>query len=364
MKFYPSLRTRPSLAALTVEMKNFPPSACSAVKSQKTMKAFSILDAKARLRVPALWRHFGFSHEPGKSCCCPWRDDSNASFSVSSDGRIWHDFATAEGGDAVDFLQRATGLNKAAACRKFVELAAVSMASSLATPTRLNTPAPKAKPTFPPMESVRNDDMRRLSALRNIARGGLWLAHRRGLLRFATLREHRVWIVTDPERLNAQARRLDGGRWEHLDGQPKAWTLPGSWGAWSVGAKAARDFSTVALCEGGPDLLAAFHFIDCERRAADCAAVAVLGASNPIHRDALPCFAGKRVRIFGHDDEAGRAAVDRWAREIEGVGADVDAFDFSGLTKTDGSPVTDLNDLTTINPDDFEKDRQVWNLLP
>ncbi len=37
--------------------------------------------------------------------------------------------------------------------------------------------------------------------------------------------------------------------------------------------------------------------------------VAMLGASQRIHADALPMFTGKRVRIFGHDDDAGRA---RW----------------------------------------------------
>ena len=55
-------------------------------------------------------------------------------------------------------------------------------------------------------------------------------------------------------------------------------------------------------------------------------------------------FTGKRVRIFGHDDEAGRCAVERWAAQLASVGADVDAFSFAGLWQLDGNPVKDLND--------------------
>ena len=55
-------------------------------------------------------------------------------------------------------------------------------------------------------------------------------------------------------------------------------------------------------------------------------------------------FTGKRVRIFGHDDEAGRGAVARWAAQVASVGADVDAFSFAELVQTDGKPVKDLND--------------------
>lgn len=56
-------------------------------------------------------------------------------------------------------------------------------------------------------------------------------------------------------------------------------------------------------------------------------------------------FRGKRVRIFGHTDECGREAVGRWMRQLWSVQADVDWFDFSGLVKADGSPVSDLNDF-------------------
>ena len=85
------------------------------------------------------------------------------------------------------------------------------------------------------------------------------------------------------------------------------------------------------------------------KRDVKCAPVAMLGATLKIHPQALPLFAGKRVRIFGHDDESGRSAVERWAAQLASVGADVDAFSFEGLTQIDGKPVKDLNDAILMD---------------
>jgi hypothetical protein len=73
--------------------------------------------------------------------------------------------------------------------------------------------------------------------------------------------------------------------------------------------------------------------------------VCMTGASCRIHPEALPLFRGKRVRIFGHVDAAGQSAVQKWADQLQAVQAEVDAFDFSGLRKSDGSSVKDLNDF-------------------
>ena len=59
----------------------------------------------------------------------------------------------------------------------------------------------------------------------------------------------------------------------------------------------------------------------------------------------LTVFEEKRIRLFPHSDEAGKRALRRWAGQLIGAGAKVDAFDFKGLRKADGSPVEDLNDL-------------------
>ena len=78
-----------------------------------------------------------------------------------------------------------------------------------------------------------------------------------------TTAEGRAWIITDCRRMNAQARRLDGEGWEHRWRSQKAWTLPGSIGALPIGLYEALDFPNIALVEGGPDLLAAFHLAWC-----------------------------------------------------------------------------------------------------
>ena len=59
----------------------------------------------------------------------------------------------------------------------------------------------------------------------------------------------------------------------------------------------------------------------------------------------LTAFEEKRLRIFPHTDKAGKRALWRWMGQLIGAGAQVDAFNFKGLMKPDGSPVEDLNDL-------------------
>jgi hypothetical protein len=256
----------------------------------------------------------------------------------------------------VDFFQRASGLSQKAACRKFIELAG-GHCPPLPVPARppARTVEAKPKPTFPLLRKGAAADFRQLSGLRKISIEGLELAGQRGLLWFATLKGFPAWIVTDTARVNAQARRLDGQLWEHIGA--KAWTLPGSWATWPIGIMEARPFPAIAFCEGGPDLLAAHDLAKWER-AEQCSPVAMLGASLPIHADALPLFVGKRVRIFGHDDEAGRAGVERWARQLTSVGVDVGTFNFAGLRQINGKPVKDLNDSLMMDAESFD----IWKM--
>lgn len=85
-----------------------------------------LAQAKARLRIPELWRLLNLPGSPAKSCRSPWRDDHNPSFSVFDDGQRWRDFAADEGGDAIDFLARARGLSNSDACREFIKLAGIT----------------------------------------------------------------------------------------------------------------------------------------------------------------------------------------------------------------------------------------------
>jgi len=56
-------------------------------------------------------------------------------------------------------------------------------------------------------------------------------------------------------------------------------------------------------------------------------------------------FHAKRVRIFGHADETGQNAIQRWAGQLRGAKAEIDCFDFAGLVRLDGTAVKDLNDF-------------------
>lgn len=318
-----------------------------------------ISEAKARLTIPMIWERLQLPGMPTTSCRSPFREDKHGSFSVSKDGRLFNDFSTGEAGDAVTFLAIATGLSPEGAFKRFIELAGGG-AIVVPLPRRAAaTPQPRQKPVFPDFERGTDADLHALANLRKISFDACWLARAVGLLRFATWKEQPAWIITDKDRLNAQARRLDGAPWESIGA--KAQTLPGSWASWPLGIRTGSSHETLLLVEGGADLLAAVHFI--QRASAETLLwpVAMLGASQRIHPEALNIFAGKRVRIYPHIDAAGGDAAERWTGQLEAVGATVDAFDFKGLRKADGSPVNDLNDATQIHPDD---ELELEGLLP
>ena len=214
-------------------------------------------------------------------------------------------------------------------------------------------------------------ELHQIGELRNISNEGLALAAKRGLLRCANYRSSRCWFVTDATGFTAQARRLDGRPFAKADGgTAKALTLPGSTASWPIGLNEIESYSNVMLCEGGPDLLAAHHFIVIEGQEWNCGAVALLGASQRLQESVLPKFSGKHVRIFPHVDKAGKQAAIRWAKALIPVAATVDVVRLDGLRRIDGplgedeKPVNDLNNLTLIHPDDFENNRELWNLCP
>ena len=218
---------------------------------------------------------------------------------------------------------------------------------------------------WPQFKNPKAKDLHQIGELRNIGDDGLALAVQRGLLHCADYGGQRCWIVTDASRVNAQARRLNGQPFARQDGTTaKALTLPGSRASWPVGLGEAESFRNVMLVEGGPDLLAAHHFITVEEKDFTCCAVAMLGSSQRIPESCLPLFAGKHVRIFPHVDTSGQKAAAQWAKALTPVAAQVDVFCFDGLRRVDGVPVKDLNDLFWINADDFENEREIWNLCP
>ncbi len=310
---------------------------------------------------------------------CPSHQEKTPSFVVSPARQTFKCFGCGIGGDAIAAEMMLEGLDFPGAVyslaqRKGIIVEGADIASEIpaSPPPRRPMPAMPESPGKP--LALRFDlhlgtraNLASVATLRGLSVEGVALARDRGLLWFGSSCGVPAWFVTDGERINAQARRMDGQPFPAFKdlGVRKAHTVGGSQARRPIGIKEASDKPFIALVEGGPDLLAGHHFIVAEEREADVATVAVLGAANRLPEDALLLLANKRVRIFPHADAAGALAALRWTEQLEGVGCTVDAFRFDGLLQSDGEPVKDLNDLAAIDADCFEQERgDLERILP
>lgn len=337
--------------------------------------------AKDKLSIPALAGLRGWEWKPGKSCRLPYQQDRNASGSVLAGERLFHDFTSGQTMDAPALLARVENLTNEAACKLFIQLAGVTTADvprgsinarlSSARPCVGSPESARTKPRLPHLVAPTREELKHVAELRNVSLDAVTLASKRGFLFVTRLNGVPCWALTDASRWLCQLRRMDGQLFARQDAPGfKAWTVAGGRGAWPVGCEESQRFPSIALVEGGGDFLAACHFIALEGRGSYVAPVAMLGASNRIASESLPLFRSKAVRIFAHVDKPnpkgacpGLEAAARWQEQLSGAGAFVTCFDLSGLRKTDGSPVGDLNDLTSIHPDDFESDHELSELM-
>jgi hypothetical protein len=317
-------------------------------------------EAKDRLTISSLWARLDLPGKPGTSCCSPFREDRKPSFSVYNNSRNWKDHATGESGDAADFLAHALNVSPEEGCRKLIEFAGGHRIHSPAPrpihPTAARSEKAAKRAGWPPFAKPTRAEISAIANLRGLSVAGVSLAAERGLLFCYNSAEGRAWVLTDSSRLNGQERLLSGQTWA---AGMKARTLPGSEADWPIGLPEAQNFGSVALVEGGPDLLAAFHGTTIRGAQRLIAPVAMLGASLRIPNKALTLFAGKRVRLFPHADKAGQNAVALWAAELGQCALKVDGFSFDGLTRNDGEPVNDLNDFFKVDYDQWESFRGV-----
>lgn len=296
--------------------------------------------------------------QAGWTSRCPGHEDRNPSLSISEghDGKI---LLKCFRGCSAERIVAALGLKEA---DLFPSTRRINIPTSIVRPPAKLGPTqevtPRQWPEFiAPVEDGGMEEhlayllLRRVAGIRGLSVEGLMLAAERGLLRFTAHGRTLAWVITDGGRLNAQVRRLDGKTWAEIGGK-KAWTLRGSRAAWPIGAQESQPFQTVLLTEGGPDLLAAHHFIRLHVRERDVAAVSLLGSSNSIPDDALPLLIGKRIRIFAHADQAGIEGASRWKSQLQIVGAVVDIADLRGLFRSDGCEVKDLNDAAMVRAPD------------
>jgi hypothetical protein len=264
----------------------------------------------------------------------PFRPDQTPSCTVFRD-RI-NDWSTGEKIDAIELYAMAKRITIKHAIGELARHVGLNRDRS-AGPVR----------KWPVFDAGTQADLDALIETRGFSVEGVRLAEERGLLRFGKVCGFRSWIVTDSSGRLAQGRRIDGELYPAFRDveERKSHTLAGSKQNWPIGISEASRFQNVLFVEGAPDLLAAHCFVSWAGRQKDTCAIAVLGAGNRMPEQILTVLEEKRVRIFRHQDEAGKYALWRWSGQLIGAGAKVEAFDFKGLRRADGSPVEDLNDL-------------------
>ncbi len=219
--------------------------------------------------------------------------------------------------------------------------------------------APPPTPfSWPELERGTASDFRRLAHLRDVDAGSLKIMSVRGLLRCADFNAGRAYVAVDPNLRNAQARLLSGQRWSRPDTMTRSPRKDtGAIHGWPIGITAAAPFPAIALVEGVPDFISVLHHAAPHGLEGRIAPVMLPGAGVRIVADALPLFAGKRVRIFVHEDIRGIDAFSRWSGQLIEAGAVVDGFIFDGLMQSNRKRVKDLNDLCRIDVDSWETHR-------
>src|SRR5260221_1601522 len=299
-------------------------------------------EIKRRITIPIVAEKLFPGWKPDRSCLSPFRAEKRPSFSVHENGQRWKDYGTDKGGDVFDFYQEATGCDNKEAFKSLKKMIdGGTIGSNPVIRAQKTLPEEKKEQFHPSLSKPTGEDLDAISNLRAISVKALQIAVDRGFLYVARLKGERAFVITDKSRRNYLARRLDGQKWEHTSS--KAYTLPESQARWPIGIEEAEPFPAIALCEGGPDFLAAFGHALASSVENLVSPVCMAAASYRIPSDALPSFKAKRVRIF-HDDKAGYDAGERWAAQLSGIASEVDGFSFSGLTDIEGSSFVPLMD--------------------
>lgn len=347
----------------------------------------SIATCKQRLPLPELLVRLGLFDQAPKAGNhkCPLHHERNgASFGMDpkNEGWVWICRGKcATGGDELSLLETFLGLETKAAIRAYEHLAGIGGLASFSPPCEganaftpayhrplIPNPAPvilKPMPIELPHDLHKGsfEECATVSQLRAVPVETTLLMSKAGLLAFAKVAGFPSWIVLDDTRLIAEARRMDGAlypQWGSL-AERKTHTLKGSHKSWPLGLT--QGTGPILLVEGSGDFVAANYFCAFTHRTpSPWTPVAMLGASiKQLDPEAAELFAGRHVRIVPHVDAAGKKAATQWANLLTKQNCDVDGFDLSGLTKTDGNPVKDLNDATSLTATHGDALRQLFS---
>jgi len=339
----------------------------------------SIEDAKARLTLRELARSLGFvpPERDGVAVACFWPErhangDRKHGFNFYRDDKgdeRFKCFACRAQGDGIDLLAGALGLDHAEAVREFKRRAG-DVSPGSPNVKHHAPPEPKAVKPWPELHKGAVEELETLARLRGLDVHGLALTDGMGVLRFAQICGRDCWLVTDTSGRVAEARRMDGLPFPEFKSLPerKPHCLPGSAKGWPVGLypehRNPSAFRYILLVEGGPDLLAAYHFAE-RYKALTWLPVAMLGRSCRILPEALKQFVGRHVRIVPHLDldGGGIEAAGRWADQLREAGATVDFYLLpEGLRRRDGQPAKDLCDFANLPERDADRITDLFKL--
>ena len=311
-------------------------------------------EARERFTIPHLWAVFGFEGTPRPSCRSPFREDRSASFSIFDSGRAWHDHATGEGGDVIEFIRVALNTDH----RGVREWLTRHFAGNTAPACRVKVPSLSDKRPDEPRSiqwpsEIREGtaaDLQALCQARGITAAAAWTLTEAGIVRFTEIDNHPCMIISDREERAAEIRRLDGTLFPNGS---KAFPLRGVTKSWLVGAELLRregSDTSVMIVEGATDLLTAFDLHVKYKKSGGHRAwvpVALLGAGcRNLDAACAALIRGRRVRLVPDGDDAGDTMVVNWLRVLRSIGCKVDIAQMS-----EGTDLSDHRE--TINPSDL-----------
>lgn len=290
-------------------------------------------EIKARWPLTAMLARCNITVPPRGKFHSPFRPDQNPSCEIY--GETIRDRSTGESFDSIRVYAEHKGIGNSEAIKQ--------LAGEL--PGR--EPKPKSQVhtlVIPPLH-YSNNEAYTLSDLRGLSMPAIeFAAVILGTLGFGEVAGFSCWILSDGDRRLAEARRMDGENFPAVKtlGERKSHTLRGSCKSWPIGMNPPKckvpPGLPVWIVEGGPDYLAACDVLMSSAR--EFLPVAMMGAGQNIHSEALPFFRGRDVRILAHPDEAGLAAAKNWLRQLAAAGARPQAIQLQG---------GDLNDLVKLH---------------
>jgi hypothetical protein len=320
-------------------------------KIQPEDLAMKIDEIKEKFTVRDVLEMCGIGEIPsrdGTKFRSPLRPDSNPSCSIFKN-RL-HDHSAGESYDAIDVFKILRGIDTAEAVRQLggdLPRLQKSRKASVQVNSLPSDDAEKQskRDVWPDFDQGSPEEIAALAKLRGISDYSLREASRRGWLRFSDSKFGRCWIVTDSTRKNAQARLLSGEKWPDIDAKAK--TLPGSMASTPLGLAEISAAGFVGVFEGAPDWLAGLDLLGHRNAGQAFACIALIGSGMNLAPHAKH-FAGKRVRIFRHRDDAGLKAAHKWVNHLRGIARALEI-----ATPPEG--FKDWNDLLKISQTDYEK---------